>query len=162
MSDVEAICAGRLPPRAKWVFEHFHLKGVRPKRDVYVRVRDLVDASVPMIEADMSLVDALRALEKSGESSLPVKDAAGKFVGMLSPAKLLSLFIEKADLSIPVGKAPLHQCSQVLSENDRVHDIRSAAVRNAHNHFPVVDDKGVLVGTVLKRAFAEPPPEVSP
>ena len=38
MSDVEAICAGRLPPRAKWVFEHFHLKGVRPKRDVYVRV----------------------------------------------------------------------------------------------------------------------------
>ena len=158
MSDVEAICAGRLPPRAKWVFEHFHLKGVRPKRDVYVRVRDLVDTSVPMIDAGQSLVDALRALEKSGESSLPVKDAAGKFVGMLSPAKLLSLFIEKADLSIPVGKAPLHQCSQVLSENDRVHDIRAAAVRNAHNHFPVVDDKGVLVGTVLKRAFAEPPP----
>ena len=154
MSDVEAICAGRLPPRAKWVFEHFHLKGVRTKRDVYVRVRDLVDTSVPMIDAGQSLVDALRALEKSGESSLPVKDAAGKFVGMLSPAKLLSLFIEKADLSIPVGKAPLHQCSQVLSENDRVHDIRSAAVRNAHNHFPVVDDKGVLV----KRAFAEPPP----
>ena len=158
MSNVEAICAGRLPPRAKWVFEHFHLKGVRPKRDVYVRVRDLVDASVPMIDAGLSLVDALRKLEESGESSLPVKDAAGKFVGMLSPAKLLSLFIEKADLSIPVGKAPLHQCSHVLSENDRVHDIRTAAVHNAHNHFPVVDDKGVLVGTVLKRAFAEPPP----
>ena len=78
MSDVEPICAGRLPPRAKWVFEHFHLKGVRPKRDVYVRVRDLVDASVPMIDAGLSLVDALRALEKSGESSLPVKDAAGE------------------------------------------------------------------------------------
>ena len=58
MSDVEAICAGRLPPRAKWVFEHFHLKGVRPKRDVYVRVRDLVDTSVPMIDAGQSLVDA--------------------------------------------------------------------------------------------------------
>ena len=158
MSNVEAICAGRLPPRAKWVFEHFRLKGVRPKRDVYVRVRDLVDSSVPMIDAGLSLVDALRKLEESGESSLPVKDAAGKFVGMLSPAKLLSLFIEKADLSIPVGKAPLHQCSQVLSENDRVHDIRTAAVHNAHNHFPVVDDKGVLVGTVLKRAFAESPP----
>ena len=101
MSDVEAICAGRLPPRAKWVFEHFHLKGVRPKRDVYVRVRDLVDTSVPMIDAGQSLVDALRALEKSGESSLPVKDAAGKFVGMLSPAKLLSLFITSAARSSP-------------------------------------------------------------
>ena len=85
MSDVEAICAGRLPPRAKWVFEHFHLKGVRPKRDVYVRVRDLVDTSVPMIDAGLSLVDALKALEKSGESSLPVKDAAGKFVGISRP-----------------------------------------------------------------------------
>ena len=158
MEDVEAICAGRLPPRAKWVFDHFHLKPVRSVRDVYVRVRDLVDPSVPTIDAALPLVDALRRLEASGESSLPVKDADGRFVGMLSPAKLLSLFISKADLSIPVGQAPLHKCSQVLAANDRVHDIRSAAVRNAHNHFPVVDDKGVLVGTVLKRAFAEPPP----
>ncbi len=158
MSDVEPICAGRLPPRAKWVFDHFKLKPLRAVRDVYVRVRELVDPSVPTIDAAMPLVDALKALEASGESSLPVKGADGRFAGMLSPAKLLSLFIAKADLSIPVGKAPLHHCSQVLAENDRVHDIRSAAVRNAHNHFPVVDDGGILVGTVLKRAFAEPPP----
>jgi len=158
LADVEAICAGRVPPRAQWVFDHFRLKPVRAVRDVYVRVRDLVDPSVPSVDAATPLVDALRALEASGESSLPVKDASGKFVGMLSPAKLLSLFIAKADLSVPVGRAPLHACSQVLSENDRVHDIRSAAVRNAHNHFPVVDDRGALVGTVLKRAFAEPPP----
>ena len=26
MGDVEAICAGRLPARAKWVFDHFRLK----------------------------------------------------------------------------------------------------------------------------------------
>ena len=158
MHDVEAICAGRLPARAKWVFDHFHLKPVRALRDVYVRVRELVDPDVPMIDAGMPLVDALRALEKSGESSLPVRAADGAFVGMLSPAKLLSLFISRADLSIPVGKAPLHHCGHVLASNDRVHDVRAAAIRNAHNHFPVVDEKGMLVGTVLKRAFAEPPP----
>jgi manganese-dependent inorganic pyrophosphatase len=158
MSDVEAICAGRLPARAKWVFDHFRLKPVRALRDVYVRVRDLVDGGVPTIDASLPLVDALRELEKSGESSLPVRAADGTFAGMLSPAKLLSMFISRADLSIPVGEAPLHHCSQVLSANDRVHDIRSAAIRNAHNHFPVVDDRGALVGTVLKRAFAEPPP----
>ncbi len=158
MKDVEPICAGRLPPRAKWVFDHFRLKPVRALRDVYVRVRDIVDPSVPAIDAGLPLVDALRALEASGESSLPVKASDGKFVGMLSPAKLLSMFIERADLSIPVGKAPLHHCSQVLAAGDRVHDVRSAAIRNSHNHFPVVDDRGMLVGTVLKRAFAEPPP----
>ncbi len=158
MSDVEAICAGRLPARAKWVFDHFRLKPVRAVRDVYVRVSEIMDASVPMIDARLPLVDALRQLERSGESSLPVRAENGKFAGMLSPAKLLSMFIERADLSIPVGKAPLHHCGHILLANDRVHDIKSAAIRNSHNHFPVVDDRGMLQGTVLKRAFAEPPP----
>lgn len=158
MADVEAICAGRLPDKSKWVFDHFGVKPVRAKRDVYVRVRHLMDASVPMIDADMSLVDALRKLEASGESSLPVRDASGKFIGMLSPAKLLNLFLSRGDLTIPVGRAPLHHCAQVLCESDPVHDIRLAAVKNSHNHFPVVDEDGKLLGTVLKRAFAEEPP----
>jgi len=158
MDCVEAICAGRLPEKAKWVFAHFKLKPLRARRDVYLRVRDLMDASVPMIDADLPLVEALRQLERSGESSLPVRDAAGRFAGMLSPAKLLSLFIAKADLTIPVGKAPLHRCAQVLLDSDRVHDVRKTAVSNSHNHFPVVDENGMLLGTVLKRAFAEEPP----
>ena len=158
VSDVEAICAGRLPEKAKWVFSHFKLKPPRVRRDVYVRVRDLMDPAVPSVSADVPLVDGLKQLAESGESSLPVRAADGKFVGMLSPAKLLRLFIDKADLTIPVGSAPLHDCHQVLFEGDRVHDIRTAAVRNAHNHFPVVDEGGRLLGTVLKRAFAEEPP----
>ena len=156
--DVEAICAGRLPERARWVFDHFNLKPIRIRRDVYVRVRDLVDADVPSIDAGIPLVEALKALEASGESSLPVKGADGRFIGMLSPAKLLSLFIAKSDLSLPVVEAPLHHCAQTLLESDRVHDIRKSAIRNAHNHFPVVDENGKLLGTVLKRAFAEEPP----
>ena len=156
--DVEAICAGRMPERAKWVFDHFKLKPIRIRRDVYVRVRDLMAPNVPMIDAGLPLVEALKTLEQSGESSLPVRDRNGRFIGMLSPAKLLSLFIAKSDLSIPVGTAPLHQCAQTLVESDRVHDIRKSAIRNAHNHFPVVDEGGILLGTVLKRAFAEEPP----
>ena len=158
MDEVEAICAGRLPGKALWVFEHFGLKPIRAKRDVYVRVRDLIDPSVPMISAEVPLVEALRELEASGESSLPVRDAEGKFVGMLSPAKLLSLFIDHGDLSIPVGRASLHRCAQVLLESDCVHDVKKAAIGNPHNHFPVVDENGHLLGTVLKRAFAEEPP----
>ena len=155
--DVEAICAGRLPERAKWVFDHFGLKPLRAKRDVYVRVRDLMDVDVPAIDADLPLVDALRLLEKCGQSSLPVRDRDGRFVGMLRPAKLLSLFIAKSDLTMPVGEVALHQ-TQPLVESDRVHDIRMSAIRNSHNHFPVVDESGRLLGTVLKRAFAEEPP----
>lgn len=158
MLDVEAICAGRLPAKAKWVFSHFGVEPVKSRRDVYVRVKDLVDTSVPMIDDSTSLVDALRKLEASGESSLPVRNANGEFVGMLSPAKLLSIFLSKSDLSMKVSEAPLHHCSQVLSDTDRVHDIRSSCIKNSHNHFPVIDESGKLIGTVLKRAFAEEPP----
>ncbi|MBR0196851.1 MAG: DHH family phosphoesterase [Kiritimatiellae bacterium] len=158
MENVEAICAGRLPPKAKWVFNHFGIDPVKSKRDVYVRVKDLIAPDVPMVDSSSRLVDALRELEQSGESSLPVRNGQGKFVGMLSPAKLLSLFIDKADLTIDVASAPLHACSQILSDTDKVHDIRSLCVRNPHNHFPVVDENGILIGTVLKSAFAELPP----
>lgn len=158
MADVEAICAGRLPAKAKWVFDRFGVPPVRAKRDVYVRVRHLIDKNVPMIDSTSTLVDALRKLEQSGESSLPVRDQDGKFIGMLSPAKLLNLFLSRGDLTIPVGRAPLHHCAQTLLESDPVHDIRLSVLRNSHNHFPVVDENGILLGTLLKRAFAEEPP----
>lgn len=158
VGDIEAICAGLLPEKAKWVFDRFKLKPLRAKRDVYVRVRDIMDPSIPLIDSTTPLVDALRLLEKSGESSLPVRGVDGKFIGMLSPAKLLSLFISKADLSIPVGEAPLHNCAQRLLDSDRVHDIKKSVLGNPHNHFPVIDENGILLGTLLKKAFAEEPP----
>jgi len=158
VADVEAVSAGRLPDKAKWVFEHFNLTPPRVKRDVYVRVRHLMDRTVPMIDAEAPLVDSLRLLEASGQSSLPVRGKDGLFKGMLSPAKLLNFFLSKGDVTIPTYRAPLHNCAQVLNENDPIHDIRAAAVRNPHNHFPVVDESGRLLGTVLKSAFAEEPP----
>jgi len=157
-ANVEPLCPGRMPARAKWVFDRFGIAPPVSRGDVYVRVRDLIAPDVPSIAAATPLIDALRALEASGESSLPVADADGRFLGMLSPAKLLALFIAKDDLSRPTGAAPLHRCAQVLVATDRVHDVKAAAIRNAHNHFPVVDEDGRLLGTVLKRAFAETPP----
>ncbi|MGN0846283.1 MAG: DHHA2 domain-containing protein [Kiritimatiellia bacterium] len=158
LENVEPLCPGLLPARAKWVFDRYGLTPPASRGDVYVRVRDLIAADVPIIPSDVPLIDALRTLEVSGESSLPVAGADGRFCGMLSPAKLLALFIAKDDLSRPTGVAPLHACSQVLVASDRVHDVKAACIRNAHNHFPVVDEEGRLLGTVLKRAFAETPP----
>ena len=158
MEDVEAICAGRMPEKAAWVFGHFGVKPIAVRRDIYVRVGDLIDEKVPVIPHDITLEEALCRLEASGESSLPVRASDGSLAGMLSPAKLLSYFLKRGDLSIPVTDAPLHQCGLVLNAADRVSDIRQSAIRNPHNHFPVVDESGKLAGTLLKRAFAEEPP----
>lgn len=156
--QVEAICPGRLPARAQWVFSHLHLPPPASRGDVYVRVRDLISPDVPLLQAGRPLIDSLRILEQSGESSLPVAADDGTFLGMLSPAKLLSLFIAKDDLTRATGDAPLQRDAPVFSAHDRVHDVKSLAIQNAHNHFPVVDEHNRLLGTVLKRAFAETPP----
>ena len=152
LSNVEPLCAGRLPDRAKWVFDRFGLVPPASRGDVYVRVRDLIAPDVPIISAEMPLIDALRTLEASGESSLPVAGADGRFRGMLSPAKLLSLFIAKDDLSRPTGEAPLHACTQVLTATDRVHDVKPAATRHAHNHAREQHARDLLRGTQPRAA----------
>lgn len=159
MENVEAICPGRLPAKSEWAFKHFNMPPIKVKRDVYTRVGDIVERGFPSIDASVSVLDALKLLDESGHSSLPVTNADGTYRGMLRPAKLLPLFIKRVDLStIKLTDAPLHVCKGVLNENDRVRDIKSAAIKNSHNHFPVVNDEGRLVGTVLKKAFAEKPP----
>lgn len=157
-TNVEAICPGQMPDRVKWVFDHFGVTPPPCKSDVYLRVRDLMSPQVPIISAEMPLIDALRELEASGESSLPVAAKDGSYCGMLSPAKLLSLFIAKDDLTRPTGDAPLNSDPQILQAEDRIHDIKAAVLRSPRNHFPVIDENGKLMGTLLKRAFAETPP----
>lgn len=153
-----AICPGNLPPRAKWVFNRFAVKPPPCRNDVYVRVADIVSRTCPSILSTVSLKEALLQLRDSGESTLPVVDPDNRFLGMLSPIGLLDCFIEGRGLSIPVGDATLRKCAG-LSGRERVHDVRGACLRDSHNHFPVIDEEGRLIGTVLKRAFAEPPPQ---
>lgn len=154
---VEALCAGQIPSKAQWVFDHFGVVPPRSKMDVYVRVADIVSPNLAPISASISLIDALKKLEASGQSSLPVVTSEGKFAGMLSPIKLLNFFIEGRSLETPVGEVPLGE-SLVLSAHDKVHDVERAVLRSTHNHFPVLDESGHFVGTLLKRAFAETPP----
>jgi manganese-dependent inorganic pyrophosphatase len=71
LPDVEALCAGRLPPKAKWVCDRFGLKAIRTRRDVYVRVRDLINPLVPAVDSSMTLEEALRLLAGSGNPPFP-------------------------------------------------------------------------------------------
>ncbi len=154
---VEPLCPGRLPERAAWVFNYLDIPPPVSRGDVYVRMGDIVSPSVPVIDAGLPLIDALRELDASGHSSLPVVASSGEFMGMLSPIKLLSFFIEGKNLETPAGLVSLRE-TVPFQAKERVHDVKGAALRSKHNHFPVVDAAGKFVGTVLKHAFAETPP----
>ena len=89
-----AICPGILPERAKFLFKRFHLRPPESKGDVYLRIADVMDTAVPTIPVGTAIMDAVRILNGSGYSRLPIVDPEGKFVGMLSPMNLLSRLLD--------------------------------------------------------------------
>lgn len=89
-----AICPGILPERAAYLFERFHLRPPESRSDVYLRIADIMDTSVPTVSAGTAIMDAVRILNGSGYSRLPVIGPDGKFAGMLSPLNLLSRLLD--------------------------------------------------------------------
>ena len=89
-----AICPGILPARAAYLFQRFHLTPPESRGDVYLRIADVMDPDVPTIPAGTAIMDAVRILNRSGYSRLPVIGPEGKLAGMLSPLNLLSRLLD--------------------------------------------------------------------
>ena len=89
-----AICPGILPARAAYLFQRFHLAPPESRGDVYLRIADVMDPDVPTIPAGTAIMDAVRILNSSGYSRLPVVGPDGKLAGMLSPLNLLSRLLD--------------------------------------------------------------------
>ena len=88
------ICPGILPERAAYLFNRFHLRPPESRSDVYLRIADVMDTAVPTIPAGSAIMDAVRILNDSGYSRLPVIAPDGKLAGMLSPMNLLSRLLD--------------------------------------------------------------------
>ena len=79
-----------LPERAAWLFKRFGVKPPDSRNDIHVRLSDMADDRVPVIEADTTLLDAVTVLKDSAMPRLPVVEKDKTFLGMLSPLTLLS------------------------------------------------------------------------
>lgn len=88
-SNVTALCPGILPDRAAYLLDRFKVPAPPSRNDVYVRVRDIME-DIPVITGGCTLFDAVGTLRESGFSRLPVVDADGTFLGMLSGMALLT------------------------------------------------------------------------
>ncbi len=88
--NVTPICPGILPDRAAWIFKHFNLTPPQARNDVYLRMKDIMNADFPKVSSELSLFDAVRKLKDTGVPAIPVVDAEGLYQGVLSPFSLLS------------------------------------------------------------------------
>lgn len=88
-ADYVPVCPGVLPERAAHLFRRFGVKPPQRRNDVYLRMSDLA-VPAPAVPAGTSLFDAVTMLRSLGIQQLPVTDADGRYLGMLSALALLS------------------------------------------------------------------------
>ena len=94
VGNIQSVCPGIMPERAKYLFERFHLPVPESRSDVYLRFSDIMETDTPTVTEGTPLLEAVHLLNKSGSSRLPVIDRKGMFLGMLSPMNLLSRLLD--------------------------------------------------------------------
>ncbi|WP_270888212.1 CBS domain-containing protein [Pedococcus sp. 5OH_020] len=128
-------------------------------------VRELLTREVAVVREGSALDAAVRILAERGVSALPVVDAAGHVVGILSEADVLRLYLSadpRAHLRTTVGQelaeAPWPALvSDVMTpdpvtaqEGTDASDVAQLLADTGWKSVPVVDDHGVLVGMVSR------------
>lgn len=138
---------------------------------------EIMDADVPTVTPDADAREAVRLLAGTDKGAIPVIDSDRRVVGIVSESDLV-LGDEEADLHLPhylnimggvvfVGsmkgfeerleKAFATRVSELMSADPVVVNDYSSAetvarriAENHHNHLPVVDDEGRLLGLVTR------------
>lgn len=107
MTTVQALCPGIMPERGRFLFKKFAIPEPPVRNDVYVRIADIMAAPPAVLHAGTTLWDGFEALRATGYQRLPVVDAQGKYLGMLSPMCVLNNFLSlnDQDASLLSGRA---------------------------------------------------------
>lgn len=121
---------------------------------------------VQTVDYDTPVAEALRLMAEDKFSALPVIDADGRCVGMLSHSDLSEMLLAEdqkiAQLQLPdqVNSSFIETCGDRLVREVMTHEIMSVTskttiktacklmVLNKIHHLPVVNDQGVLEGIV--------------
>jgi CBS domain-containing protein len=138
---------------------------------------EIMDRSVPSISPDADARSAIELLAKTDKGAIPVIDDDRRVVGIVSESDLV-LSDEESDLHLPhylnimggivfvgsmkgfekrLDKAFATKVSELMTADPvAVHDYASAETvarkiaDEHHNHLPVVDDGGRLLGMVTR------------
>ena len=114
-------------------------------------VREYMDRYVDTVTADMEVLDAVDFLLSKRITGVPVVDAAGSLIGILTETDCLKLLAKGADHDMPRGKVADFMTREVQTVPSRM-DIYYAAglfLKATFRRLPVVDD-GKLVGAITR------------
>jgi CBS domain-containing protein len=138
---------------------------------------EIMDADVPTVSPDADARAAIELLAKTDLGAIPVVDAGRKVIGIVSESDLV-LGDEEADLHLPhylnimggivfvgsmkgfeerLNKAFATKVSELMTADpfvahvdDDAESVAKTIAEKHHNHLPVVDGEGRLVGLVTR------------
>jgi CBS domain-containing protein len=138
---------------------------------------EIMDSSVPSVSPDADARGAIELLAKTEKGAIPVVDEGRRVVGIVSESDLI-LSDEESDLHLPhylnimggivfvgsmkgfeerLNKAFATEVSELMTadpivahEDDDAEAVAKKIADEHHNHLPVVDGDGRLVGMVTR------------
>jgi len=84
MANTSAACAGLPSARTEFLFTRFKVEIPQILGDVHPRIKDVLDDKPSMINAGQSLLEAMSLLQRTRRRRVPVVDAKGIYLGMVS------------------------------------------------------------------------------
>jgi CBS domain-containing protein len=117
-----------------------------------VRVRDVLHTKLITVTPDTGVAQAVKLMVKHDVSGLPVVDAVGMLVGILTERDCINValssgyFDELGGLVADYMSSPVH----TAKPDDNLVDVAQRLCTLPYRRFPVVDD-GKLVGIVSRR-----------
>jgi len=142
-----------------------------------MKVREIMESSVPTVEPDQPVEDAIRLLRDHDLPGVPVVNDGGRCIGIITESDLVIADEEEGDLHLPhyiqlfggiIYLEPLHRFEDRLRKAlaskvsdmmtadpitvDADADVEEAArliARHRHNRLPVIDH-GRFVGVVTR------------
>lgn len=116
------------------------------------RLADVMRSPVVTATADDTLAEAARRMVEAGVGALPVIDASGRVVGILSERDVLRLVAGGGDTGAKVG-AWMSAPADTMAPDTFVYRALARLQRRGFRHVPVVDAQGRAVGMVSARTL---------
>ena len=118
-----------------------------------ILAREALDARAPTVPAGAHLGEIVRATEHTRHTSLPVLDAEGLLLGMVTYADLRAALLDRGDLAPLLIAADLAAPTEVVLPADSLRDALRKLNARALDALPVVEDvDGMRYVGVLTRA----------
>lgn len=127
-------------------------RGAYPKR-MKTTAKDIMSNRLIVAKENMNVEDALKLLVNNKVTGMPVVNAKGEMVGIISEYDIIAQVgkAKKLEASTFQGGLSYTKVVEAVSEDTSLQDILERFISAKCRRLPVLDKGGVLVGIISRR-----------